>query len=130
MGRWGGEETKSQGMVGCAFAGILLLVVSWGLFKTYPAVANRSSFEKQVNKIIRGARTKKVVEIESAVMACAEKNNLPLLREDIEIVKSKRDTYTPVINAHIKIHVVIDYGWGPREVTLPPVIAEVALIEF
>jgi len=130
MGRWGGEETKSQGIFGCAIAGILLVIVAWGSYKTYPAVAHRSAFEKQINKIIRGSRRKKVVEIENAIMACAKNNDLPLLREDIEITKRRKDKYTPVVEAYIAIRVEIDYGWGPMEISLPPVVAEVTLIQF
>ena len=130
MGRWGGEETKSQGVFGCAIAGLILLAVGFVAFKAYPSISKRAEFEKSINKILRGSRRKSLAEIENSIMESSKKIGLPLLRDDIELTKGKKGKDTPVIEAYIPIKVEIDFGWGPREFSLPPIVAEVTLIQF
>jgi len=130
MGRWGGEEVKGQGIFGCAFAGIILLVTFWVAYKAYPAIQARADFEKDLNKIIRSSRKAQESEIATKIMEASKNYNLSLTWDDIELKKHRKDKYTPVIEATIAVRVEIDFGFGPKLVPLPPIVAEVTLIQF
>ncbi len=130
MGRWGGEETKTQGLVGCTIAGLILLASAWAGYAAYPAVADRAALEKEANKIVRASRKLKETEIVDLIYKASDKYVLDIERSQIKVTRRMQDKYTPVVELNIKIQATVDFGLFESQIPLPPIYCEVTHISF
>jgi len=128
--RWGGDETKSQGILGCAVAGLILLLALWFGYRGYPAISIRHQFQKEVSSIVSGSLRPVRVEIENKLIAEAKNLGYDLLREDIDLTIDAKQSSAPKVTVKIPFRYEVDLIIWKGELPLPPIYEEATLIEF
>jgi len=129
MGRWGQEEKKSQGLLGC-FAALLLLAASIFVFsRVYPVLEGRKQLEARIQKISQGAHRLLPKEVEQRVMDVIRDLDLPVDQRDVTVTMVMDKNGTRNLTVKVSYVDVVDLEVWQKEV--PVQINKVTpLIEF
>lgn len=129
MGRWGEEEKKSQGLIGCFIALLIFGGFIFAFVRIYPAQEGRKQLKAHVEEVARKSHHVSNKEVVSQIMTKVRELNLPVTEEDIYAEKVMEQGDLPVMVVKIEYGAVMDFGIFSY--TQPMLISErVPLIEF
>lgn len=134
MSRWGEEEKKSRGIIGCLVAVGVLIAFVYGFLQVYPVLEGRKDLETRIESIARSAHTIPEEQIRAKIIAAMRDLNIPADPDDLYVAKERKpwgsnDSLTVVVTVRLNYEVKADFVI--TSYTIPVIInEEVPLIEF
>ena len=119
MSRWGEEEKKSKGLVGCGFAVLLLGFTLFTFARNYRGIEDRRQMEKQMQQIVRSGYAKSEVQMISELNQAAEDIGMELHPDDLELTKSLDDYGNPVVDVYIDYSFEVDLIFTTFPINIP-----------
>ena len=129
MSRWGEEEKKSKGIVGCLVAFAILFVAIYTFVINYQNLEGRRALEKHMQETVRRGYSKSAEEMRGEILDFCEEKGLDVQSEDLELTKGMDKYNNPVVDVHIDFNFTVDVLVTKFEVNLP-VAEEVTIVVF
>lgn len=108
MGRWGEEEKKSKGLMGCFLAFLVLVGFVFGFFRFYDAIEKRKQLEDVVQDTCRGAHTISDSEVKAKIMAAVRDLDLPVAPEQVDVERKNDEQKNQVLEVTIRYEHEVD----------------------
>lgn len=129
MSRWGEEEKKSKGLVGCAIAFIALGMTLYVFYINYANLEGRRDLEKAMQDSVRNGANKSAEVMRGEILTAAEDIGVLVGPDDIELEKFYDDNNNPVVDVKIDFSFTVDILVTDFEVSIP-IVEKVTIVVF
>lgn len=119
MGRWGEEEKKSQGLVGCFFALLIVSLTGYTFYVNYQNLEGRRTLEKKMQSIVRQGHRKSESQMIGDIIHEAGLLGLQLGAEDVKLDKRDDGMTNYIIDVEIAYPFDINLFVTTFEVNVP-----------
>ncbi|CAM2008116.1 hypothetical protein [Acanthopleuribacter pedis] len=119
MTRWGQEESKTKGLLGCSFGLFLLGIFCYTFYINYDALEKRSEFEKRVQAMARVQHEKEPGQLIKKILDEARAMDLDISEENIDLTITRDENFNIVVDYWIDIPFTIDFLVTQEDVSLP-----------
>lgn len=127
MSRWGEEEKKSKGLIGCFAALAILGVFVYGFYINYQNLEGRRNLEKEMQDIIRRGYRKDEAKMMGEIVSAAHELGIVLESKDISVIKSEDQNGNYVVDARIEFRFEVNLLVTDFEMNIP-IVERVTLI--
>jgi len=119
MGRWGEEEKKSKGLVGCFVWATVFALFSYWFYTNYPNLQRRIDLEKAMQQTIRTGADKNETELMAKIRADAADLGVTLGEDDLDLSKWLNDNNNFEVECRINYSFNLDLFITEVEVPYP-----------
>ena len=129
MSRWGEDDKKSKGLVGCSIAFAVLGMVLYLFFINYQNLEGRRNLESEMQRIVRTGAEKEANVMIAEIREAASELGLELADEQLYLTKEYDPYNNPVIDVRIDFSFTVDLLVTQFEVAIP-IMEEVTIVIF
>lgn len=108
MGRWGEEEKKSKGLLGCFFALGVLVLFGYTFSRNYPQLQARAAMEKRLGSMITKNWQETTLELSERIRDITIEEGGAIEISDIEIIKTKKDGGHYIFEVWVRYPIDVD----------------------
>lgn len=124
MSRWGEEEKKSKGIVGCLIAFLILFVFSYTFYINYQNLEDRRILEKKLNEYGNQGYNLSAQEIKARLLDFIEEREMEISEDDVEIIKGMDDYGNHTIGGRIEFRFTVNLLIMDYPVEIPIIMEE------